>query len=234
MNPAEFPHRVSCPECGRTVRAEAEPLMCADYWRLIPGEHRMKRAVSVRHSGPKGEPGDNPEWAGASKTDSPSPQTLTSAMPLPGGTASPTSFERRFASCMRRHWPTTPANRYPCLTRSGPSACHSGGSRSTCSSAIIRTRGIFRSCDSRRSRLTPTRTLPIFPGGTWIVPEGAPLVKPYYRTNLTTGSEVPPMRVHYARLDKVMATTRHSNPGTVLRRIRDADALPDHAGRRFL
>lgn len=70
MNPAESPHLVSCPECGRTVRAEAEPLMCADYWRHVPGEHRMKRAISVRHSGPKGEPGDNPEWTGALKADS--------------------------------------------------------------------------------------------------------------------------------------------------------------------
>ena len=51
MNPAELSYLVSCPECGRTVRAETEPLMCADYWRHVPKEHRMKRAFSVRRSG---------------------------------------------------------------------------------------------------------------------------------------------------------------------------------------
>ena len=53
MSPAEFPYLVSCRECGRTVRAESEPLMCAEYWRHVPKEHRMKRADSVRHSGPE-------------------------------------------------------------------------------------------------------------------------------------------------------------------------------------
>ena len=40
--------------------------------------------------------------------------------------------------------------------------------------------------------------------------------------------------VHHARLDKIMAVTRHTNPSTVLGYIRDADAFADHAGRAFL
>ena len=40
--------------------------------------------------------------------------------------------------------------------------------------------------------------------------------------------------VHHARLDKIMAVTRHSNPATVMRYIRDADAFADHAGQSFL
>ena len=40
--------------------------------------------------------------------------------------------------------------------------------------------------------------------------------------------------VHHARLDKIMAVTRHTNPATVLRYIRDADAFADHAGQHFL
>ena len=40
--------------------------------------------------------------------------------------------------------------------------------------------------------------------------------------------------VHHARLDKIMAVTRHTNPSTVLRYIRDADAFADHAGQSFL
>ena len=40
--------------------------------------------------------------------------------------------------------------------------------------------------------------------------------------------------VHHARLDKIMAVTRHTNPATVLGYIRDADAFSDHAGRHFL
>ena len=40
--------------------------------------------------------------------------------------------------------------------------------------------------------------------------------------------------VHHARLDKIMAVTRHTNPGTVMGYIRDADAFTDHAGRHFL
>ena len=40
--------------------------------------------------------------------------------------------------------------------------------------------------------------------------------------------------VHHARLDKIMAVTRHTNPTTVLGYIRDADAFTDHAGRHFL
>lgn len=39
---------------------------------------------------------------------------------------------------------------------------------------------------------------------------------------------------HYARLDKIMAVTRHKNPTTVLKYIRDADAFTDHAGKGFL
>ena len=40
--------------------------------------------------------------------------------------------------------------------------------------------------------------------------------------------------VHHARLDKIMAVTRHTNPSTVLGYIRDADVFSDHAGRHFL
>ena len=40
--------------------------------------------------------------------------------------------------------------------------------------------------------------------------------------------------VHHARLDKIMAVTRHTNPATVMGYIRDADAFADHAGRNFL
>ena len=40
--------------------------------------------------------------------------------------------------------------------------------------------------------------------------------------------------VHHARLDKIMEVTRHKNPATVMRYIRDADAFADHAGQRFL
>lgn len=40
--------------------------------------------------------------------------------------------------------------------------------------------------------------------------------------------------VHHARLDKIMAITRHTNPSTVMRYIRDADAFADHAGQKFL
>lgn len=40
--------------------------------------------------------------------------------------------------------------------------------------------------------------------------------------------------VHHARLDKIMAITRHRNPATVMRYIRDADAFADHAGQGFL
>ncbi|MDE0556244.1 MAG: site-specific integrase [Candidatus Poribacteria bacterium] len=40
--------------------------------------------------------------------------------------------------------------------------------------------------------------------------------------------------VHHARLDKIMAVTRHTNPATVMRYIRDADAFANHAGQHFL
>ena len=40
--------------------------------------------------------------------------------------------------------------------------------------------------------------------------------------------------VHHARLDKIMAVTRHRNPSTVMGYIRDADAFADHAGQGFL
>ena len=40
--------------------------------------------------------------------------------------------------------------------------------------------------------------------------------------------------VHHARLDKIMAITRHRSPATVMGYIRDADAFADHAGQNFL
>ena len=40
--------------------------------------------------------------------------------------------------------------------------------------------------------------------------------------------------VHHARLDKIMAVTRHKSPSTVMGYIRDADAFADHAGQGFL
>ena len=40
--------------------------------------------------------------------------------------------------------------------------------------------------------------------------------------------------VHHARLDKIMAVTRHANPATVMKYIRDADAFSDHAGQNFM
>ena len=40
--------------------------------------------------------------------------------------------------------------------------------------------------------------------------------------------------VHHARLDKIMAVTRHTNPATVMQYIRDADSFTDHAGENFL
>lgn len=40
--------------------------------------------------------------------------------------------------------------------------------------------------------------------------------------------------VHHARLDKIMAITRHRSPATVMGYIRDADAFTDHAGQNFL
>jgi len=40
--------------------------------------------------------------------------------------------------------------------------------------------------------------------------------------------------VHRARLDKIMAVSRHTNPATVMGYIRDADAFTDHAGQGFL
>ena len=40
--------------------------------------------------------------------------------------------------------------------------------------------------------------------------------------------------VHNARLDKIMEITRHSNPSTVMKYIRDADTFRDHAGEKFL
>lgn len=39
---------------------------------------------------------------------------------------------------------------------------------------------------------------------------------------------------HHARIDKIMAVTRHSNPTTVMKYIRDVDAFDDHAGEGFL
>ena len=40
--------------------------------------------------------------------------------------------------------------------------------------------------------------------------------------------------VHNARMDKIMEITRHTNPSTVIRYIRDADIFRDHAGENFL
>lgn len=40
--------------------------------------------------------------------------------------------------------------------------------------------------------------------------------------------------IHHARLDKIMEVTRHSNPSTVMRYIRDVDYFTDHAGEKFL
>lgn len=40
--------------------------------------------------------------------------------------------------------------------------------------------------------------------------------------------------VHNARMDKIMEITRHTNPTTVIRYIRDADIFRDHAGESFL
>ena len=40
--------------------------------------------------------------------------------------------------------------------------------------------------------------------------------------------------VHHARLDKIMEITRHTNPSTVMKYIRDADMFSDHAGAGFL
>ncbi len=40
--------------------------------------------------------------------------------------------------------------------------------------------------------------------------------------------------VHHARLDKIMAVTRHRSPSTVMGYIRDVDAFADHAGQDFL
>ncbi|MCY4209952.1 MAG: site-specific integrase [Gammaproteobacteria bacterium] len=39
---------------------------------------------------------------------------------------------------------------------------------------------------------------------------------------------------HHARLDKIMDITRHTNPATVMKYIRDADSFHDHAGEKFL
>ena len=40
--------------------------------------------------------------------------------------------------------------------------------------------------------------------------------------------------VHRARLDKIMDITRHTNPTTVMKYIRDAESFKDHAGEKFL
>ena len=40
--------------------------------------------------------------------------------------------------------------------------------------------------------------------------------------------------VHHARLDKIMAVTRHRSASTVMGYIRDVDAFADHAGQGFL
>ena len=40
--------------------------------------------------------------------------------------------------------------------------------------------------------------------------------------------------IHNARLDKIMEITRHNNPSTVMKYIRDIDSFRDHAGLSFL
>ena len=40
--------------------------------------------------------------------------------------------------------------------------------------------------------------------------------------------------VHHARLDKIMEITRHSNPETLMKYIRDVELFKDHAGKDFL
>ena len=40
--------------------------------------------------------------------------------------------------------------------------------------------------------------------------------------------------VHHARLDKIMEITRHTNPETVIKYIRDVELFRDHAGKDFL
>ncbi len=40
--------------------------------------------------------------------------------------------------------------------------------------------------------------------------------------------------VHHARMDKIMAVTRHTNTNTVMKYIRDAAVFTDHAGQEFL
>lgn len=40
--------------------------------------------------------------------------------------------------------------------------------------------------------------------------------------------------VHRARLDKIMAVTRHRSPATVMSYIRDVNAFADHAGQGLL
>ena len=39
---------------------------------------------------------------------------------------------------------------------------------------------------------------------------------------------------HHARLDKIMEVTRHRNPASVMKYVRDANAFVDHAGEKFL
>ena len=67
-----------------------------------------------------------------------------------------------------------------------------------------------------------------------MVKKGASLGKPSFRTTLTTGSEVTPVRAHHARLDRIMEVTWQSNPAMVLCNMRDADASAGHTGQRYL
>ena len=39
---------------------------------------------------------------------------------------------------------------------------------------------------------------------------------------------------HHARLDKIMEVTRHRNPASVMKYVRDANSFEDHAGEMFL
>ena len=49
MNVTDFPDLVSCPVCGRTIRAQTVSLMGADYWRHLADEHGISRSIAVRH-----------------------------------------------------------------------------------------------------------------------------------------------------------------------------------------
>lgn len=49
MSATRFPCRVPCPECGRSISAEAAPMMGTDHWQHLAKEHGMNRAIAVRY-----------------------------------------------------------------------------------------------------------------------------------------------------------------------------------------